>query len=144
MDGQDFLRVIHDAYEPFLVELGFSMDAPSISGRFYRASFINSKNSVWVFYEPGDDALFVYVFSQEGNGLSDIDDRSKTPRLSDLNSRYMHLVSNEERVENELFFRFVDVKDNEERLLLKCAKELRIVLPRYLRHQTELKKSASQ
>ncbi|MCI0557993.1 MAG: hypothetical protein MN733_05820 [Nitrososphaera sp.] len=132
MNGQDFMRVIHDAFEPFLVALGFSMDIPSISGRFYRVSFSNPKNAVSVSYEPGDNALFVLVFSREKGELSDIDDRAKTPRLADLNSRYMHLVSNDERAVNELFFQPVVVRDQEERLLLKCAKELRLVLPRYL------------
>ncbi|MDX3775771.1 hypothetical protein QE250_16790 [Chromatiaceae bacterium AAb-1] len=132
MNGQDFLRVTHDAFEPFLVALGFTIETPSISGRFYRASFSSSKNTVSVSYEPGDNALFVLVFSRGEYGLSDIDDKMKTPRLADLNSRYMHLVSNEERVLNELFFQSVVVKDQEERLLLKCAKELRLVLPRYL------------
>ena len=139
MDGQDFIRVMHDAFEPFLVVLGFSMETPSTSGRFYRASFSSTENSVWVTYEPGDDALFVYVFCRDKNGLSDIDDRIKTPRLSDLNSRYMHSVSKDELTENELFFQPVDVRDNDERLLLKCAKELRVVLPRYLSQQSEQK-----
>lgn len=82
--------------------LGFTIETPSISGRFYRASFSSSKNSVFVSYEPGDNVLLVLVFSREKYGLSDIDDRIKTPRLADLNSRYMHLVSNEERVLNEV------------------------------------------
>jgi hypothetical protein len=115
------------------MESGFSMEAPSISGRFYRASFSGKENSVWVSYEPGDGALFVLVFSRENGGLSDIDDRLKTPRLSDLNSRYMASVSDTEKVENEVFFRSVVVKDQEERQLLKCARELRLVLPRYLK-----------
>lgn len=132
MNGQDFLRVIHDAFEPFLVALGFSVEAPSISGRFYRASFSGPKNSVSVSYEPGDNALFVLVFSREKGELSDIDDRAKTPSLADLNTRYMPLVSDTERAANEVFFQGVVVKDQEERQLLKCAKELRLVLPRYL------------
>jgi hypothetical protein len=132
MNGQDFLRVIGDAFEPFLMTLGFSMETPSISGRFYRASFSGQKNSVSVSYEPGDNALFVLVFSREKGELSDIDDRAKTPRLADLNSRYMSLVSDTERATNEVFFQSVAVRDREERQLLKCAKELRLVLPKYL------------
>jgi hypothetical protein len=38
MNGQDFLRIANEAFAPFLRDLGFSMDAPSISGRFYRVS----------------------------------------------------------------------------------------------------------
>jgi hypothetical protein len=133
MNGQDFLRIANEAFVPFLKGLGFVMDEPSISGRFYRVSFTSSAHAVSVSYEPGDDALFVIVFSRKNGELSDIDDRTKTPRLADLNSRYMATITNEERAENERAFESVAVNDKEERLLLKAAKELRLVLPKYLR-----------
>jgi hypothetical protein len=56
----------------------------------------------------------------------------KTPRLSDLNSRYMNTVSSEERAANEAAFKSVEARDEEEKLLLKSAKELCLVLPKYL------------
>lgn len=132
MSGQDFLRIVKEAFEPFLNEIGFSADPPSISGRFYRARFSSPSHVVSVSFEPGDNAFFVLVFHREDGQLSDIDDRSKTPRLADLNARYMHRVSKEERLANESFFRSVVPKDDEERYLLKCAKELRLVLPKHL------------
>ncbi|MCS7062617.1 MAG: hypothetical protein NZM04_00980 [Methylacidiphilales bacterium] len=132
MNGQDFLRIVNEGFAPFLKQLGFVMDEPSISGRYYRVSFTGSAHAVLVSYEPGDEALFVMVFSRKNGELSDIDDRTKTPRLADLNSRYMAAITNEERAENERIFKSVAVNDKEERLLLKAAKELRLVLPKYL------------
>lgn len=133
MNGQNFLRIANEAFVPFLKGLGFLMDEPAISGRFYRVSFNGSAHAVSVSYEPGDDALFVMVFSRKNGELSDIDDRTKTPRLADLNSRYMAAITNEERTANESVFESVVVNDEEERLLVKAAKELRLVLPKYLR-----------
>lgn len=135
MNGQNFLRIVNEVFAPFLKELGFSMGAPSISGRLYRASFSGPKNSVSVSFEPGDNAFFVLVFSRENGELSNMDDRLKTPRLSDLNSRYMNMVSSEERAANESAFQSVVARDGEERVLLKSAKELRLVLPKYLGDQ---------
>lgn len=132
MDGQDYLRITTDAFVPFLSELGFRMDAPSISGRFYRVSFTALRHQVSLSYEPGDDAFFVVVFCREGGQLSDYDDRTRTPRLSDLNMRYMHLVSVSERASNQAFFEGVIARDPGEGLVLKAAKELRLVLPRHL------------
>lgn len=132
MNGQDFLRIATEAFAPFLKSFGFTMDAPSISGRLYRASFTGQNHTVSVSFEPGDKAFFVLVFGLNYGELSDMDDRSKTPRLSDLNRRYMNTVTNEERVANEEAFKFVVVRDEEERELLKCAKELRLVLPKYV------------
>lgn len=45
----------------------------------------------------------------------------------------MKTVTDEERSANEAFFKSVAVQDKEEYLLLKAAKELRLVLPRYLK-----------
>lgn len=135
MNGQDFLRIANEAFAPFLKDLGFSMDAPSISGRLYRASFSGPKHSVSVSFEPGDEAFFVLVFSREHGELSDMDDRIKTPRLFDLNTRYMKTVSAEERAANEAAFKSVEVRDEEEETLLKYAKELRLVLPKHLASQ---------
>lgn len=132
MNGQDFLRVAKEAFAPFLEGLGFVMDEPSISGRFYRLSFTGSDHAVSVSYEPGDDALFVIVFNRKNGELSDIDDRAETPRLADLNSRYMPTITNDQRIENESVFESIVVHDKEERRLLKAAKELRLVLPKHL------------
>jgi hypothetical protein len=44
----------------------------------------------------------------------------------------MHTITKEERLENEVIFGAIEPRDNEERLLLKAAKELRLVLPKYL------------
>ena len=136
MDGQDFLRIVNESFTPFLGKIGFLMDRPSISGRSYRASFTGRKNSVWVSFEPGDGILVVYVFSLENGELSEIDDRLKTPRLADLNHRYMSSVTNQERSANEAVFQQVLVKDNHERALLKAAKDLRLVLPKYIESQS--------
>jgi hypothetical protein len=56
----------------------------------------------------------------------------KPPRLADLNSRYTSSITREERAENEATFESIIVNGKEERLLLKAAKGLRLVLPRYL------------
>jgi hypothetical protein len=132
MSGQGFLRIVRRGFAPFLKELGFTMDTPCVSGRLYRATFTSSEEVVSVSYEPGDEVLFVMVFTRQNGRLSDIDDRSNTPRLSDLNMRYMHTITKEERRANEVLFGPIEPRDNEERSLLKAAKELRLVLPKYL------------
>jgi hypothetical protein len=133
MNSQDFLQIINEAYAPFLSELGLVLETPLVSGRYYRANIVGPKHAVSVSFEPGDRAFIVLVFSRENGRLSDIDDRLKTPRLSDLNSRFMNCVSNEERTANEAMFKYIVVRDEEEKLMLKFAKELRLVLPKYLK-----------
>ena len=108
------------------------MEESSISGRLYNAKFTSQTYAVWVSYEPGDEILSILIFSRCNSELSDIDDRARTPRLNDLNSRYMASVTKDERLDNEKFFKFVVAHDKEERLLLKAAKELRLVLPKYI------------
>ena len=132
MDGENFLKIVKQAFWPFLSEMEFIANDPSISGRYYRASFTGPTHSIWVTFEPGDDQLLIFIFSRENGKLSNIDDRSKTPRLSDLNSRYMRTISDRERSDSEAIFADVVAKDSKEQLVLKAAKELRLVLPKYI------------
>jgi hypothetical protein len=132
MNGLGFFRMIDEAFAPFLMQLGFSMESPRISGRLYAASFSNETHSVNISFEPGDERFLILVFTKGNGKLSDIDDRVETPRLADLNSRYMQELTHEERRVNETVFKSVLAHDGQERLLLKCAEELRLVLPRHL------------
>lgn len=132
MDGQAFLRIIYDAFVPFLKALGFSMQAPLISGRFYRVNFDAPNHMVSISYEPGDETSFVIIFSKEKGELSNIDDRAKTLRLNDLNKLYATTITSTERASNEKAFDTVVTQDKEDLHLLKCAKELCLVLPKYL------------
>lgn len=132
MNSNSFLRITNDAFAPFLKELGFIMDKTSISGRFYRASFTGKNHVVSISYEPGDDALFVIIFRHYDGKLSDIDNREETPRLCDLNKRYMPFVTDEDRIKNDVVFRSINFEGKEEFRLLKSAKDLRLVLPQYI------------
>jgi len=133
MNGDDFKRIIAEAFEPCLKKLGFALKALSISGREYSVCFESDAQVVDVSYEPGDDYLNISVYRRENTTLSDIDDRSKTPRLSDLTRQYMPLVTRDERSVNEALFKSIVTRDATEGRLLKSAKDLCLVLPKYLK-----------
>lgn len=133
MDSFGFQRIVEHAFVPFLREIGFDFEGFSTSGRMYDADFVGSGHKVSISYEPGDWALFVFVLKRQGAGFSDIDDRSKTLRLTDLTSRYMSSVTTEEHHANAALFANITVEDDHERKLLKSAKDLCLVLPKYLR-----------
>jgi hypothetical protein len=97
MNGQNFLRIINEAFVPFLSELKFMIDGSSINGRYYHVLFRNIAHVISVSYEPGDEALFIMLRERKDERLSDIDDRLKSPRLDDLNRLYMHAITVEER-----------------------------------------------
>lgn len=132
MNGHDFLRISNDAFAPFLSELGFQPDTPSISGRHYRATFSSPTHTVSVSFEPGDDVFQVLVFSRIEGRPSRIDEPRVTPRLSDLNARYMSMVNDAERAKRTRALEHVAANDDDERTLLKFATELSLVLPHYL------------
>lgn len=132
MNGQNFLRIINEAFVPFLSDLEFMMDAPSISGRYYHVQFRNTAHAVSISYEPGDEALFIMLREREDDRLSDIDDRLKSPRLGDLNRLYMHAITVEERERSKALFDSIMVHDKAEQFLVKSAQELYLVLPQYI------------
>jgi hypothetical protein len=132
MNGQDFTRISDQAFAPFLRELGFVAQPPQISGRAYHATFVGRRHTLSVSFEPGDDYFSIMLLTNGADDLASIDDRAKTPRLSDLNARYAALISPFERAANEEYFAGVVVNHPFERQLLKFAKDLRLVLPKHL------------
>ncbi len=108
------------------------MGTPSISGRLYDVDFNGPTHMVSISYEPGDEQFLITVAPVGQSRLSDYDNRTITPRLGDLNERYMKFVAEEERLANEAAFSSIAVKSKEELHLLKSAIDLSLVLHRYL------------
>jgi len=134
MKGKDFVRLVRQAFTPFLENFGFKMGTPSISGRLYCVDFTTEVHTISLSYEPGDKALFVVVSSLGEGLLADYDNKEKSPRLTDLNARYMKLVTVDERAANDDAFSSIVAEDEAEHRLLKAAKELRLVLPKFLKN----------
>lgn len=132
MNDQDFIRIIDQAFTPFLKELGFVTQLKAISGRAYMVEFVGNLWTLSVSFEPGDNYFSVILLNNKMRSLAAMDDPQKSPRLSDLNTRYMGKVSPAERETNEAFFASIVVTDSFERQLLKVAKDLRLVLPKHL------------
>lgn len=131
MNGQDFLRIIDDGFV-FLNDFDFLMDEPHISGRMYQVEFRSPTNVLTVAYEPSENNLTVYLSRVKNGQRSNVDDERNTFRLNQLNRTFMKDVTTEERKRNEEFFRSVSARDPAEKLLLKAAKDLRLILPKYL------------
>ena len=132
MNDQDFSRIIDQAFIPFLQELGFVAQPKAISGRAYMVEFIGKSWTLSVSFEPGDNYFSIVLLNNKERGLAAMDDRQKSPRLSDLNARYTGQITLAEREANVAFFASIVVTDSFERQLLKVAKDLRLVLPKYL------------
>jgi hypothetical protein len=75
-----------------------------------------------------ESVLLVLVLTREDGQLSDVDDPSKTLRLSDFNRRYMSTVTHKEKTMAEASLGTIAIQDEQENLLLKSLKELRLVL----------------
>jgi hypothetical protein len=132
MNDQDFSEIIDQAFTPFLKELGFVAQPKAISGRAYMVEFVGDLWTLSVSFEPGDNYFSVILLNNKMRGLAAMDDPQKSPRLSDLDTRYMGQVTPAEREANEAFFANIMVTHPLERQLLKFAKDLRLVLPQHL------------
>lgn len=132
MNGNSFGSLIDSAFCPFLSELGFTFQSAHLSGRYYRATFVESRYTLIVTFEPGDEEVIVMLLTNGDDSLKAIDDSAKTPRLGDLNARYMSETTVRARTENDVYFGQFERTDQAEKKLLKCAKDLRLVLPLHL------------
>jgi hypothetical protein len=133
MNGADFELAIRRHVLPALQPLGFELKADGVrsSGRLYSADFTSPHYVVSISFEPGDDYLLVVVFTVKNGMRSNIDDRQATPRLADLNARYLGAEDAEALQASHPDARPLD---DEERRVRRVGAELAIVLPRYMRH----------
>lgn len=135
MNGTDFENLALRAFTPFLSELGFRAEPTHISGRHFRSNYVSKQHTLMISFEPGDNMLTVMLITNEANDLASMDDRSKSPRLSDLNSRYMSCITASDRANNEAFFAKIEPRDENEYAVVKAAKELRLVLHHHINNQ---------
>ena len=135
MKGIDFKNLIEFVFCPFLAKLGFELEPVHLSGRYYRASFVSKDHTLVIAFEPGDNHVTVMLLINGDDDLNAIDDPTRSPRLSHLNARYMAAVTPAARTENERYFSQFRSQEGVEQILLKCAKELRLVLPLHLSMQ---------
>jgi hypothetical protein len=135
MTGDRFANLLKAAFNPFLSDLGFKAEEVHKSGRYYRANFVRDLHTLVVSFEPGDSQLTAMLVRNDDNDVTAIDDVLITPRLGDLNERYQADIVASERKSNEEFFSSIKVEGRDEQTLLKCAKDLRLVLPRHLYHR---------
>ena len=126
------MDIIHHSFAPTLLALGLKNKRETISGKLYESVFTGNGHGVSISFEPGEGPINVIIFAETSDASSDMDDAEKTLHLRDLNIRYMPSVSPEELVENEKFFSGTAPHDNDEAILLKMAKELRLTLPKHI------------
>src|SRR4030095_7391421 len=132
MSDEDFKRIVEQAFAPFLTRLGFKLAPFVIEGRCDRATFLREDYVIDIYYEPGDEVVLVFVFLRENGIRSEVDDQSKTLRLSDLKERYMPMVTLQERADARLSLQQIQVSDEVQRHLVRSAEDLCLVLPKYL------------
>jgi hypothetical protein len=127
MDSDSFIKTVGQILDPVLGPRGFSPHY-SASGRLYLAEFVSPDYVVSISFEPGDEFLQVAVFTVTNGIRSELDDRDATPRLSDLSTRFLHPSDATDlgRTKDE-----ISRNDRSLLKLVKSAKELAIVLPRY-------------
>ena len=133
MTSDRFTYLIQKAFSPFLSDLGFKPLSLKLSGLHHSANFIRKDYTLIVSFESISEFCTAMLVQNNDKNLSSIDDPKKNPRLSDLNRMYMGRVTPSDRKNNELFFSTIKIKNQNENPLLRCAKDLRLVLPGYLR-----------
>jgi hypothetical protein len=128
MNGNTFVATVKELLCPTLEPLGFVLHS-SVSGRMYLAEFVSPTHVASISFEPGDDYLLVVIFTVDNGERSELDDRNATPRLSDLNRRFLS-ASDAQVLHDQMLGRHCEDADTGR--LAKAARELAVVLPRYL------------
>lgn len=131
----DIVEVVELLFLPFLHDYGFTLVQARGSTAYGIATFKSDALTLYVecdFTNVSRCGCDVMICRNEATGLASIDDRSISPRMSDLNNAFASRVSPEARAENIEFFAQLSPELTANRSLEKVARELRLVLPLYL------------
>lgn len=132
MTSQKFVQIINEFFVPFLHDMGFRLDSIEVNGRFYLARFKGSNHLLNVCFEPGEDYLSAQMSTNGKDIFKVLDDPKFSPKVSELNRRFMGAVTNLEFEANNRFFESATADDPLDRKLIKIARDLRLVLPKFL------------
>ena len=128
MNSDQFVAAVNAELRPVLEPLGYRVST-KVSGRAYDAECATEDCVAIISFEPGDDFLLVAVVSENDGVRSSLDDRTASPRLGDLNRRYLEPADVEVL---ELSRRNDTALDPDARKLVAAMRQLCLVLPRYV------------
>jgi hypothetical protein len=128
MNSDQFVEAVKTVLCPSLEPLGFRISTRT-SGRSYEAECATDDHVAIVSFEPGDGFLLVAVLSVDNGNRSSLDDRAASPRLSDLNRRFLDQADVEllEQVR-----RRDQPGDPEIARVVSALRQLCLVLPKYV------------
>jgi hypothetical protein len=128
MNSDQFVAAVKAVLCASLEPMGFRISTKT-SGRSYDAECATDDHVAIVSFEPGDGFLLVAVLSVDNGIRSNLDDREKSPRLSDLNRRFLD-PADVDRLE---LARSRDLPgDPEMSRVVSAMRQLCLVLPKYV------------
>jgi hypothetical protein len=128
MNSDQFVAAVKSVLRPSLEPMGFRISTKT-SGRAYDAECASDDFVAIVSFEPGDSFLLVAVLSVENGNRSSLDDREASPRLSDLNRRFLD-PADVDRL--ELARSGDPLTDPEMARVVSAMRQLCLVLPKYV------------
>ena len=94
----------------------------------YCIEYSNDKNIISISYEVFDKILNVIIFVLVRGHLPNYDDKTKTHHLSDLMKKVDENISSYIQENNNYFSKYNETLNNNEKVIFKKAKELRLYL----------------
>lgn len=96
--------------------------------RFFDINYAGINKTISISLETYENYLRVVIFDLENGKLSNYDDKTKTIHLNQLTKDYFSKISKNKISENSMFFKNISTETEIEKQIVKCAKELRLVM----------------
>lgn len=129
IDGKKYIETVKLFFQFLESEFGFVLMKETENGSaFYDVEYQDSTRVVSISYENIEDYLQVLLFKLKNGKLPDFDDKTHSLQLQELNRVVLSKIDEKEIEGNKAIFSSLECKEPLERKLLKCARELRLVL----------------
>jgi hypothetical protein len=141
IDGNKYIEVVGAYFEFLITEFSFKVSEEIINGNFfYRFRYMDEIKAITISYENIEDYLSVFISVLQNGIMPDYDDKTKTLHLNKLNAQVLSRLNRSEIALNSEYFTRLRPENELEKKLLKCAKELRLVLQHWSSIQVQMGK----
>ena len=132
INSVSFTEYVKRTFSFLITEFKLELGEITINGSaFYGVEYRDKLKGISISIEPIGEYFQVIVYKLDHGKMPDYDNKTKKIHLNELNKRVIKNLDKDEFNKNNQYFRDFETRNKTERMILKSAKDLRLVLSHY-------------
>ncbi len=131
INSEEYIAFVKRTFSFLESEFHLEFGNITVNGNaFYDIQYVDTEKVISISLENISNFYQVTLFILSEGKMPDYDDKTKTLHLNKLTKQFLKNIDKESLLENNQFFKEIEIKDETERMICKSAKDLRLCLHR--------------